>query len=459
MTKYTKLFKFKVVQDYLTTSLGLELIARKYRIKSHTTVNKWVRQYQYFGTEGLEVRRPEKVYDGSFKVNVLKWMKTNQASLTETALNFDISAPSTIWQWQRTFESSGVEALYRGKGQPKLMPTNKQNKKIKQQSELEQLREENELLKIENEYLKKLKALVRSQQDDGAQIIQKLRSSYKLVKILKVVGMAKSTYNYAVSHVAVDSDKDAGLKQTITDFKTKAPAAGYRQVTGQLREMGIVVNHKKVLRLMRELNLLSTAFSKQTRKYNFYKGTVGTIAKNRLNRRFMADRPYQKLTTDITEIRWGKKTIEERAYFTCIYDLFSGEVLSYNISLNPTVAFTMRVLESAIDCIPKQLGYHTTIHSDQGFQYQNFRWVQILKKHRIFQSMSRKATCLDNAAMESFFHIMKAEVYYQKELNTLEELTSAISSWIQYYNFSRIKTKLGGKSPVKYRILTTQKVA
>lgn len=271
--------------------------------------------------------------------------------------------------------------------------------------------------------------------------------------------MAKSTYSYAVSHVAVDSDKDAGLKQTITDFKTKAPAAGYRQVTGQLREMGIVVNHKKVLRLMRELNLLSTAFSKQSRKYNSYKGTVGTIAKNRLNRRFMSDRPYQKLTTDITEIRWGKKTIEERAYFTCIYDLFSGEILSYNISLNPTVTFTTKVLESAINRIPKQLGYRTTIHSDQGFQYQNIRWVQILKRRRIIQSMSRKATCLDNAAMESFFHIMKAEVYYQKELNTLEELTSAISSWIQYYNFSRIKTKLGGKSPVKYRTLTTQKVA
>lgn len=166
MTKYTKLFKFKVVQDYLTTSLGLKLIARKYQIKSYTTVNKWIRQYQHFGTEGLEVRRPGKVYDGSFKVNVLKWMKTNQASLTETALNFDISAPSTIWQWQRSFERNGVDALYRGKGQPKLMPTNKQNKKVKKQSELEHLREENELLKIENEYLKKLKALVRSQQDD-----------------------------------------------------------------------------------------------------------------------------------------------------------------------------------------------------------------------------------------------------------------------------------------------------
>ncbi|ANK61917.1 transposase [Loigolactobacillus backii] len=290
-------------------------------------------------------------------------------------------------------------------------------------------------------------------------MIQELRPNYQLGKILKVVGMAKSTYSYAIKHVPVESDSDAVLKQTITDIKAKATAAGYRQVTGQLRAMGLVVNHKKVLRLMRELGLLSTAYNKQTRKYNSYKGTVGKLAKNRLNRRFMTNRPYQKLTTDITELRWGNKTIGERAYFTCIYDLFSSEILSYEISLNPTVAFTTNVLTMAIDKLPKQLNYRTTIHSDQGFQYQNPRWVRILKQQRIFQSMSRKATCLDNAAMESFFHIMKAEVYDQKQFDTLAELTLAVSNWIQYYNVTRIKTKLGGKSPVKYRVLTTQKVA
>ncbi|MBW4802050.1 IS3 family transposase, partial [Loigolactobacillus coryniformis subsp. torquens] len=122
--------------------------------------------------------------------------------------------------------------------------------------------------------------------------------------------MAKSTYSYAIKSIPTETDPDANLKQTITDIKANATAAGYRQVTGQLREMGLVVNHKKVLRLMRELNLLSTAYNKQTRKYNSYKGTVGAVAKNRLKRRFMTNRPYQKLTTDITELRWGNKTIE-----------------------------------------------------------------------------------------------------------------------------------------------------
>ncbi len=82
-----------------------------------------------------------------------------------------------------------------------------------------------------------------------------------------------------------------------------------------------------------------------------------------------------------------------------------------------------------------------------------------MKEHRIFQSMSRKATCLDNAAMESFFHIMKAAAFYQKETDTYETLVSQISVWIDDYNFSRIKTKLGCKSPIEYRIFTTQKAA
>lgn len=271
--------------------------------------------------------------------------------------------------------------------------------------------------------------------------------------------MAKSTYFYAISHPVSEKSDEAELRQAIERIKGQAPAAGYRQVTQQLREQGRLVNHKRVLRIMTELGLLSNAYNRKKAKYNSYKGNVGKVSKNLLNRRFDTDRPYQKLTTDITEIRWGKQTTDERAYFTCIYDLFSGEVLSYGISLHPTVEFTVRVLNEALNVIPEDLNYRTTMHSDQGFQYQHKAWIKALKCRRIFQSMSRKATCLDNAAMESFFHVLKSEVYYQEHFDSLEELKTAIADWIKYYNGSRCKTKLGGKSPVNYRILTTQKAA
>ncbi len=99
------------------------------------------------------------------------------------------------------------------------------------------------------------------------------------------------------------------------------------------------------------------------------------------------------------------------------------------------------------------------MHTDQGFQYQHPQWVRELKAQNVFQSMSRKATCLDNAAMESFFHILKCETVYTHHYETYDEVKIAVTEWIHYYNNQRIKEKLGGKSPVQYRILTTEKVA
>lgn len=85
------------------------------------------------------------------------------------------------------------------------------------------------------------------------------------------------------------------------------------------------------------------------------------------------------------------------------------EVLAFNISDHTTVEFTVKPLKEALNQIPV-LDYRTTVHTDQGFQYQHRHWQIAFKDHRAFQCMSRKVTCLDNAAMESFFHIMKVEV-------------------------------------------------
>lgn len=124
--------------------------------------------------------------------------------------------------------------------------------------------------------------------------------------------------------------------------------------------------------------------------------------------------------------------------------------MSFSISKNRTVSFTMNILTEAIKQILINLSYRTVIHSDQEFHYQNQRWVRLLKENKIFQSMSRKITCPDNKAMESFFHIMKAEAFYQKQTDIYETLVSQISVRVHDCNVSRIKTKLGYKSPVQY---------
>ena len=108
-------------------------------------------------------------------------------------------------------------------------------------------------------------------------------------------------------------------------------------------------------------------------------------------------------------------------------------------------------LETVKDCT-----YRTTIHSDQGWHYQHRKWVQTLKENKVFQSMSRKGNCLDNSPMESFFALLKQEMYHGEALCSYEELESKTERYINYYNNKRIKQKLAGMSPVQYRIHTSQ---
>ena len=196
---------------------------------------------------------------------------------------------------------------------------------------------------------------------------------------------------------------------------------------------------------MKKLGISCIKFSHKTRKYRSYKGKIGTIAKNRINRRFHTPYPYQKLTTDVTKFKTqeGKKL-----YLSPIMDMATGEILSFSMSHKPDLSFVMESLNQVLPIL-KQATYRTTIHSDQGWQYQHQKWVQTLKKNRVFQSMSRKGNCLDNSPMENFFGILKQEMYYGKTFKTYEELKEAIEKYIYYHNHKRIKRKLAGMSPVQ----------
>lgn len=233
---------------------------------------------------------------------------------------------------------------------------------------------------------------------------------------------------------------------------------GYRRITLALKKQGFQVNHKRVLRIMKENDLLCHAYERNVHKYNSYKGRVGKVAPNRVNRRFSTDRPYQKVVTDVTELRWGGNSTNERAYFTAYIDLFNGEVLTWSLDLHPTVEFVVSPLTELLKDRP-ELDYRMTIHSDQGFQYQNSRYRTCLKEHRVFQSMSRKATCLDNACAESFFHQLKVGTVHNHHYTDFQTLKHAVKEYIQYYNYHRIKTKLAGMSPVEYRIHNDQRCA
>ena len=158
-------FRIKVVTEYLSGK-GSTSLAKAYGISTHSIILDWVHRFERRGIKGLKNRSMSQEYSSQFKVDVLNWKKQNRASLPVTALHFDLSSPSTIWQWERRFKESGIAGLERKRGNLKHMAKHKQNKlePAKAQTpaaELKQLKQENQMLKIENEFLKKLDALAR----------------------------------------------------------------------------------------------------------------------------------------------------------------------------------------------------------------------------------------------------------------------------------------------------------
>jgi putative transposase len=273
--------------------------------------------------------------------------------------------------------------------------------------------------------------------------------------VLKIVGLPEATYHY--HHQRFDSeDLDHDWKKLIRElFEKHKGRYGYRRIHLALQALGYIINHKKVQRIMNELNLKCDKFIRKSR-YKSYKGNVGTTAKNRVNRRFHTSHALQKLVTDVTEF---KCTGEEKLYLSPVMDLYNGEIIGVSMAKRPTLDFVMASLHQVLPIIKQQAVYRTTIHSDQGWHYQHPAWVKALKKQRIFQSMSRKGTCADNAAMENFFGLLKQEMYHGEALVPYEELKKRIERYISYYNNERIKQKLAGMSPVQYRTHTSQLAA
>lgn len=207
---------------------------------------------------------------------------------------------------------------------------------------------------------------------------------------------------------------------------------------------------------MKKTGLKCVKFSNKKRRYNSYKGQVGKVANHRLKRRFDTHIPLQKLTTDVTEF---KCLSDQKLYLSPIMDLYNREVISYRISKRPTLDIAIEPLKEAISIIEEHAPYRTTIHSDQGWHYQHNSWVKTLKEHKIFQSMSRKGNCIDNSPMESFFGLLKQEMYYGEETVSYTTLKNRIEEYIHDYNTERTKLKLSGLSPVEFRKQDTQLVA
>lgn len=269
-----------------------------------------------------------------------------------------------------------------------------------------------------------------------------LRHQFDLDILLSCVKMARSTFYY-YSKKAGQPDKYERVKSLISRiYHDHKGRYGYRRITLLLKRYGMAINHKAVLRLMEEMKLRSLI---RMKKYRSYRGDIGKIAPNILNRDFKADRPYQKWATDVTEF----KVKGRKLYLSPIIDLFNQEIISYEITDRPVFKGVMDMLKKSLPLVKgaEQL----VLHSDQGWQYQMQKYQQSLRENGISQSMSRKGNCLDNAVMENFFGTIKSELFYMNEYESTEKLKNDIKDYISYYNEKRIKLNLNGMSPTEYR--------
>lgn len=194
------------------------------------------------------------------------------------------------------------------------------------------------------------------------------------------------------------------------------------------------------------MGLKCTKYNRRVRKYDSSKGPNGKKGKNKLNRRFMSDRKYQKMVCDITELKAGNG---KKVYLEIIKDLATKQVLTWAIGQHTDLQFSLAPLKKLINQLP-HTGYQLTLHTDQGWQYQHHAWHRLLRKGKIRQSMSHRATCLDNAACETAFSKLKAEIEPDTSYRNQDELKQAVEEWIHFYNERRIQTKPGNRTPLQY---------
>ena len=271
-------------------------------------------------------------------------------------------------------------------------------------------------------------------------------TEFPLETLLKIIKLARSTYYYQLKQLD-KSDKNHDIKAEIqVIFTEHKENYGYRRVTLELRNRGFVVNHKKVQRLMKILGL--SARIRRKRKYSSYQGEVGKKADNLIQRQFEASKPMEKCYTDVTE--FAIPASSQKLYLSPILDGFNSEIIAYNLSTSPNLIQVKDMLEQTFT---EEHYENTILHSDQGWQYQHDFYHLFLESKGIQPSMSRKGNSPDNGMMESFFGILKSEMFYgyEKSFTSLEQLEQAIVDYIDYYNNKRIKVKLKGLSPVQYR--------
>lgn len=261
-------------------------------------------------------------------------------------------------------------------------------------------------------------------------VIQRFTKTYSIRAMCHFFGVSESGY-YAFAKRADLPSRDVPIVELIIQCQEQTHYTyGYRRVSLWLRKKGVHINHKAVLRIMGKYGLLAKV--RRKRHYCQY-GEYLLEHPNLLQRNFQSHRPNQKWVADISFIKTGQGTL----YLSVIKDLYDGFIVAFKTAHRNDNQLVLQTLRQAQKLVADGL----VLHSDQGFQYASIAYRNLTQRYRITPSMSRKATPLDNAPIESFFSTLKAECIYRHKIHSFEQANELINKYIYFYNYQRIQLK------------------
>lgn len=268
---------------------------------------------------------------------------------------------------------------------------------------------------------------------------------FGLAAMCRMLGVHRSGYYAWLKEPASARDKDdqrlLGLIKH--SWLESGSVYGHRKVTTDLRELGETCSRHRVARLMKSEGLRAmVGYGRRPRPLS---GPVGSVAKNVLARGFKVSEPIRAWVTDITYIR----TYDGFLYLAVVLDLFSRQVVGW--ATRPT-QHTDLVLQALLAAVwRRKPSPGLLLHSDQGTQFTSEDWQSFLREHDIVCSMSRRGNCHDNAAMESFFQLLKRERIKRRIYSNHDEARADVFQYIEmFYNPKRRHSSNDGLSPVEF---------
>ncbi|WP_341279373.1 IS3 family transposase [Paenibacillus sp. FSL H8-0537] len=365
----------------------------------------------------------------------------------------------SLYRWRETYTKHGEAGLLeerRGLGS-----TGRRSKtESSVEEKLQQAEARIKLLEAENELLKKLEALERRKSkeltpSERFQLIHQTIRKHDLRRLTrylcKIAGVSASGY-----YRWCNAEESRQLRETADQYDFQLIREHFEALNGKVgalvikmrleRLNGIVMNHKKIRRIMRKFGLVATI--RQTNPYRkMAKATQEhRTCPNLLERQFDQGEPEKVLLTDITYMRYGGG---QWAYLSCVKDGATKQILAHYLSSTLELSLVERTVARLLKRLDRNIHPDAIFHSDQGMHYTHPKTRLLIAEAGFKQSMSRKGNCWDNASMETFFGHMKDELDY-KDCKSLKELRLRVNEYVIHYNTERYQWTLKKMTPDEF---------